>query len=279
MKKQRHPSVYKLGAKVATALLGALALMPFSASAADYNLLDAADPDLNKQYVRAAFGQVQNKSFNNADGRKKLLLIGDSQAQDFLNTAQAVGALQGYQIRTRHIPAQCQPFYGDPKMSGVESKDEALCAQVDSLTKAKPQIENADVIVFSSLWRDWAINHMPQTVVNLGLRDNQQVVIIGRKSFGRISLRHYLRMPMAKRVTLRNPINAQFLSANKRLGSSFPALNFVDQYALICGAGQNTCPVFTPEGELISFDGGHLTREGARFVGEKIFASPALSSL
>ena len=189
------------------------------------------------------------------------------------------GTLTGYQIRTRHIPAQCQPYLGDPAESGVESKDEALCEKVESLAKAKPQIANADVIVIASLWRDWAINKLPQTIENLGLRDDQKLVVVGRKSCGRISLRHYLRMSGDKRASLKNTINTKFLSANNRLRSHLPAENFVDQYALICGAGQSACPVFTPEGKLISFDGGHLTKAGAQFVGERIFASAALSSL
>ena len=62
-------------------------------------------------------------------------------------------------------------------------------------------------------------------------------------------------------------------------GAYLPADIFVDQYALICGEGQMTCPVFTPNGELISFDGGHLTKQGASFVGERIFLSAALSQL
>jgi len=278
MKKQAKASVYRTGAKVGVALLSMMFLMPAMANDS-YDLLEAADPDLNKQYVRAAFGKVQNKKFDSNDSRKKLLLIGDSQAQDFLNTLQEQGALQGYQIRTRHIPAQCQPYLGDPGESGIESKDEALCESVESLAKSKSQIANADVLVLASLWRDWAIKKLPQTIENLGLRDNQKLVVVGRKSFGRISLRHYLRMSGAKRVGLRNSINTKFLNANNALRSSLPAENFVDQYGLICGAGQSTCPVFTPEGKLISFDGGHLTKAGAQFVGEKIFASGALAEL
>ena len=281
MKNLTKASVSKLGATMGIALLSVMTLMPLTASAANdsYDLLKAADPDLNKQYVRGGFGKIQNKKFNRSDSRKKLLLIGDSQAQDFLNTVLENDALAGYQIRTRHIPAQCQPYLGDPEKSGIESKDEALCKKVESLAKAKPQIANADVIVIASLWRDWAVNMLPKTIENLELRDNQKLVVVGRKSFGRISLRHYLRMSAAKRSGLKNVINTKFLRANNTLRSRLPAHVFVDQYALICGRGQSKCPVFTPDGELISFDGGHLTKAGAKFVGEKIFTSQALSDL
>lgn len=281
MKNLTKASVCKLSAGLGIALMSVLSLMPLTATAADssYDLLKAADPELNKQYVKSAFGKIQNKKFNNGDRRKKLLLIGDSQAQDFLNSVLENDELAGYQIRTRHIPAQCQPYLGDPLKSGVEGKDQALCEKVESLAKAKSQIANADVIVIASLWRDWAVKSLPQTIENMQLRENQKLVIVGRKGFGRISLRHYLRMSGVKRAGLKNAINAKFLNENNLLKRSLPAHVFVDQYALVCGNGQKKCPVFTPSGELISFDGGHLTKEGAKFVGEKIFRSQALSDL
>ena len=134
-------------------------------------------------------------------------------------------------------------------------------------------------MILAVLWREWAVQELPQTIENLDLAPTQKLVILGRKSFGKISLRHYLRMSEDKRVALRNPINEKFLNANQQMKQGLPADIFVDQYALICGEGQMTCPVFTPNGELISFDGGHLTKQGASFVGERIFFSAALSQL
>lgn len=277
MKNNRITSNYGLGLAVVSALCSTLLFS--TAQAATEDLLKAADPDVNKNYVRARFGSVQNKVFNPGDSRQKLLIIGDSQAQDFVNSAMENDYLKNYQIRTRHVPAQCQLYYGDAEKSGVAEKDKALCQKVESLTTSKRQIENADVIIFASLWRSWAVQQLPQTIENLELRDNQKLIVLGRKSFGRISLRHYLRMSDEKRKSVRNAINQQFLNDNRQLSQRLSPQVFVDQYASICGAGQSTCPVFTPDAKLISFDGGHLTKEGARFVGARIFNSPALSSL
>ena len=277
MKNKRITSNYGLGLALVSTLCSTLFLS--SAQAATEDLLKAADPDVNKSYVRAQFNAVQNKVFNPRDARRKLLIIGDSQAQDFINSANEHNYLKNYQVRTRHVPAQCQLFLGDEAKSGVSEKDRALCAKVESLTTSKRQIQNADVVIFASLWRSWAVQKLPQTIKNLELRDNQKLVVLGRKSFGRISLRHYLRMSDDKRKNVRNAINQQFLNDNRLLSQKLPPQVFVDQYASICGAGQKTCPVFTPEAKLISFDGGHLTKEGARYVGKQIFDSLALSSL
>ena len=277
MKKHISTLILRLGGVMSIGLCSSLMLVNAHASGED--LLKAADPEVNKQYVRERFGKIQNKKFDATDTKKKLLLIGDSQAQDFLNSAMEHDHLKDYQIRTRHIPAQCQPFLGEPSESGVKSKDEALCADVDSLEKAKDQIANADVIVLASLWKDWAVKQLPQTIENLALTDTQKLIVIGRKSFGRISLRHYLRMSESKRISLRNPINKVFFKDNDTLREHLNDETFVDQYTIICGTGKDSCPVFTPEGALISFDGGHLTKAGARFVGELIFKSKALSNL
>ncbi len=276
MKNQSNTSSF--GLAIAIGLFSSAALVN-TAHANAQSLLKAADPSINKQYVRAEFGKVQNKAFNPNDPRKKLLIIGDSQAQDFINSAKEHQFLKGYQVRTRHIPAKCQPFLGDPARSGVESKDRAFCEKVETLSKSQKQIENADVVILAALWREWAVAQLPQTIKNLNLEATQKLVVLGRKSFGKISLRHYLRMSGDKRKALRNPINQKFLSANQSLKQRLPAHMFVDQYALICGQGKNTCPVFTPKGELISFDGGHLTKQGASYVGERIFTSAALAQL
>jgi len=276
MKNNRNTSSFGLG--LAFGLFSSVVLLN-TAQASSQDLLKAANPAINKQYVRAEFGKLQNKPFNPNDPRKKLLIIGDSQAQDFVNSANEHQYFKGYQVRTRHIPAKCQPFLGDPARSGVESRDKAFCANVETLSKSQKQIEKADVVIIAALWREWAVSQLPQTIKNLNLAATQKLVVLGRKSFGKISLRHYLRMSEDKRKALRNPINQKFLMANQQLKQRLPPHMFVDQYALICGQGQKTCPVFTPKGELISFDGGHLTKQGASYVGERIFRSAALAQL
>lgn len=276
MKNQTNTSSYGLERTVG---LFVISMLLSTAQANNQDLLKAANPEVNKQYVRAEFGKFQNKPFDANDSRRKLLIIGDSQAQDFVNSAMEHQFLKDYQVRTRHIPTKCQPFLGDFAQSGIENKDRAFCESVETLSKSQKQIGNADVLILAALWRDWSALQLPQTINNLNLAESQKLVVLGRKSFGKISLRHYLRMSKDKRKMLRNPINEKFLTVNQQMKQGLPEVTFVDQYALICGEGQSTCPVFTPTGELISFDGGHLTKQGASFVGERIFTSAALAQL
>jgi hypothetical protein len=49
----------------------------------------------------------------------------------------------------------------------------------------------------------------------------------------------------------------------------FPAPAFMDVTAMMC-ANDMQCRLFDPEGELLSYDGAHLTPAGARYLGRQL---------
>ena len=65
-------------------------------------------------------------------------------------------------------------------------------------------------------------------------------------------------------------------TATEMLRRGVPAAEFVDLHAIACGPGW-ACPMFTPEGHLVSHDGSHLTRQGARWLGSLLFSDPRLA--
>ena len=231
------------------------------------------------KYVNARFSAALNKTFDPADPRPKLLLIGDSQAKDFLNSAQEHGYFNRYQVSMRYISSLCQIFLGSAQHSGVAKHRRMPCQKADNLQRALPQIAEADVIIFSGLWRKWAIKQLPSTIRNLRLRPSQKLVVVGRKSYSPITMSAYKSLPMAERVKKRSRIDRRFLTVNTDMLSWLTSTRFVDQYSLVCGVGSHSCPIFTPEGEFITFDGGHLTKAGARYFGRLLFQSTALKGL
>ncbi|MCL2589426.1 MAG: hypothetical protein FWD67_00785 [Betaproteobacteria bacterium] len=52
-------------------------------------------------------------------------------------------------------------------------------------------------------------------------------------------------------------------------------IEFVDLYGLICGTDSQTCPIFSPDGKLLSYDGDHLTQAGAAYIGGLLKEHPA----
>lgn len=240
-------------------------------------LLQAADTEAGGEYTRQRFVAVQKKPFDPADSRKKLLLIGDSHAQDFLNSMLENGYLANYQIRTRHIPTSCQIVLGEAAGEFIQPKDAALCADSDNLTQAKAQIAEADVVILSSRWKEWAAKLLPDTIKQLELRPEQRLVVIGAKDFGRLSLRNYLGMSDEELLALRNKPDPVPAAINRLLRDTLGDEVFVDPQRLLCGDGM--CRLFTDELKLISYDGGHLTPDGARYVGKLLFEGSVLGKL
>ncbi len=99
----------------------------------------------------------------------------------------------------------------------------------------------------------------------LQLNTQQKLVVIGRKSFGKIS-------------SLRNKPDAVQIKINTLMKNSLSKDVFVDLQDIICGS-QTICPLFTEEAALISFDGGHLTKKEAKYIGQQLFKNSVLSRL
>lgn len=242
-------------------------------------LLQAADTEASGQYTRERFLALQKRPFDPADSRKKALIIGDSHAQDFLNGVLENGYLANYQIRTRYIPFRCQVFLSEQGTQYIKPRDKALCDGSDNLEQAKAQIIEADLVILSSLWEEWAAKLLPETIRNLDLRPNQKLVVIGRKEFGKIAVRKYLAMPEAELHTVANKVSPSTRAINEIIRQGVGSNGvFVDQHRLICGTGP-ACRLFTDDLQLISYDGGHLTKAGAKYVGRLLFEGSILGKL
>ncbi len=148
----------------------------------------------------------------------------------------------------------------------------------DSLSKAKKQISEADLIIIAANWQEWSAKLLPKTINRLALSPNQKLFIIGRKSFGKISIRKYLRMSNEELARLRNMPEEHHIRVNDIMRQSLSNSIFINLHEKICGKSEG-CPVFTNDLKLISFDGGHLTREGARHIGKVLFQNTPLSEL
>lgn len=262
-------------------LLGLLcigSIMPVWADAAPDALLKAADTQASGEYTRQRFLAVQKKTFDATDSRKKILIIGDSHAQDFFNGVLENGYLSNYQLSTRYIPTRCQMVWGDKGAEFIQSKDTALCAESDNLMQAATQIAEADVVIMVARWQEWAAKSLPETIQQMKLRADQRLIVIGAKDFGKISIRNYLKLSADERLALRNKVDPQPLASNQWLNDTLGEGVFIDQQRLICGEG-DSCRLFNDAGELLSYDGGHLTPAGAKYVGKLLFTESLLQGL
>jgi hypothetical protein len=225
-------------------------------------------------YVHAAYDRARGKGFAD-DGRRKVLVIGDSHSQDFYNMARENGAFGDVDLAVAYVFAACQLYLGDDT-EFIAPADRAGCAGGRGARATLELARHADTAIFVASWRPWAAERLPETIRAYGFRPDQQVIVISRKSFEGLNLRRLLNADPATFPGMhaeQPEAQRQSVEATRR---SVSAEMLVDPQAIVCGPGWD-CPIFTPAGELISHDGSHLTQAGARYVGALLFQDPLLA--
>ncbi|MBK8454777.1 MAG: SGNH hydrolase domain-containing protein [Thiofilum sp.] len=263
---------------VILAVLLSLMTTSFSVQAHREALLKSANVAANGAYTRKAFLELNKQAFDVQDSRRKLLIIGDSHAQDFLNAVNENNYLTHYQIRTHYIPTRCQVVFEAQARTHIEAKDRAFCQQANELDLAKPIVAEADVIILVARWRDWSAKLLPSTLQQLAVKPQQKVIVLGTKDFGKVNVRQYLSSTLKELVKLTNKVDPVPIATNDPLSQGAKHYTFVNQQSIICGS-TTTCRLFTEQGELISYDGGHLTPAGAKWVGQRLFTNSPLGQL
>jgi hypothetical protein len=170
-------------------------------------------------------------------------------------------------------------YLGDEDVSRyIEKGDERLCSD-DFATPLKQLASQAQVVILAFRWKDWSVDRLPGTIARLALPEGATLIIFGHKHFGTIQPYAYVGTTVQERAALKNAIDKNLIAINDRMKQQLHGYNFVDVLGVVCGERATTCPIFTDQGKLISPDGGHLTQQGAGYVGRKVFALPVFSRI
>lgn len=236
-----------------------------------------ADTARQSSYVTERFDSL-SRPFDRLSGGRKIVVIGDSFAQDFTNMYHETGAWRGDQVRTVYIPSACQITLlpGDEAGQYIVPAERSRCARESTVRKELPLIRQADVVVMAANWKLWSAERLPITLASIGLREDQKLFVIGSKEFGFYSASTLLQLGDDGRASARHRVSSQLLSINEKLRSVLPSDVFVDQIALVCDKHQE-CPVVTEQDDLISYDGKHLTAAGAAYIGRILFGQSVLA--
>lgn len=184
-----------------------------------------------------------------------VVVIGHSQARDFVNMALAGGRLGEAQIRYVEVNS-CGP--------ALPFNPAELAAQ-------------ADWAVFSIGLNGGSARCLLSWSGQLKAAGMRHVLVLGPKQFG-YSNAAAMRLPAEQRYTLRVPPRPRELGVDAEVRTVVPPSQLIDLFALL-GDAHGNMPVFTPDRRFITQDGRHLTPAGARWLGHVVFAQPQLSGL
>jgi peptidoglycan/LPS O-acetylase OafA/YrhL len=202
--------------------------------------------------------QYSDAEFTNAANRK-VLVIGNSFARDFINAAWENNYLSSSEIAYSAQWESC--------MENAQTVNPRL----------RSLIPRADYVIFGSppplevlpCWdRDLKIYK------SLGAKN---IIVIGTKNFG-WNLNSVMRLPAPDKYSYRVRVLDNVLQEHEAVAQAISSEYFVDLLGLLADA-DGRVPVFTPDHKLISQDTMHLTKAGAKFVGQILFEHPLLTRL
>jgi hypothetical protein len=185
--------------------------------------------------------------------RPNVLVLGNSYARDVVNAGFECGAFRGSEV-------SYSPF--------------AYAVQ-DLPAGLRQRVAEADLLILGyppshpEVWP--AIERM---LLEMKAR---RIVVIGAKVFA-WNMKEALRLAAEDRRGYSVAVRPSYAEHNRRCREFIPPERYVDLLELLAGP-DGRMPVFTDQSRLISPDGTHLTKDGARYVGERLFRHPLLRDL
>jgi hypothetical protein len=238
----------------------------------------------NSQYVARVFDDLtkrKNTFFNRLlKANRKIALIGDSFAQDFYNMIIENKYFVNDDIRAHFVHTHCQIYMNsENRLQHIMASSKQKCTEANDIQYALPLIRWANIVILASNWDELSARRLPSTLKLLNTIKQQQIFVIGAKSFGKVNPMLYVNKPNEYRIKQHQYPNLQTVKVNTLLKQTINQSIFVDVQKLICNGYNRTCPLFTPDGKLISYDGSHLTKYGALHIGYIIFNNKPLNIL
>ena len=226
-------------------------------------------------YNQRAFDLLENRAFDEGE-LKRVVVVGDSFAKDFLNIAIESNRFVDVQFSTRQVNSECGNLYLDDYSvieSYIPKNKLARCRLLGWYggEDLRDILNNADEIWLAAAWRSWVVDYLPISIERLSEDFNVPVRVFGIKSFGSIYPYELLSIPASRRSAYTQRANHESIQVSSHLSTVMGEYEFF--YPLLtplCDGEYNQCKIFTDAGLLVSADGGHLTLEGAIESAERL---------
>ena len=226
---------------------------------------------LSNDYVWKRKNELRNVEFPNADTRK-ILVIGDSNSGDLINALGFLINEEKHSLSSLTINSGCGALYveHDEYQQYIETSKILTCNNADNLLSQRSigLLEAADVVIFASSWREWQTSFLAVSANRLEEDFGDKFWWFGNK---------HLTFPNERERYRLNGELSEFypISPERRLINEdmqeILGDRFIDPYQFLCN--DNQCRATTSQGTLLIYDGFHLSRQGARYLAERMRSS------
>ena len=228
----------------------------------------------NSGYTEERESYLSLNKFDKTNNLKDILIIGDSHMQDIANAIYEAGLNEKYEFSSFLISINCGIYFIKDKKDIEDPKFDCVNRSFYN-SNLKKQMLIADEIWIISSWKKEHVNkYMVESLENI-LDVNRNIKLFGTKSLGFVSEKWFLEndpelwlSPIKTNEDIKTfksieNTNNLINEISKDLG-----VEFINTQHLICD-GNNLCSNYS-NGDIISYDGVHLTPHGANILGNKI---------
>lgn len=233
-----------------------------------------------KLYAYKKIIELDKKPFSN-NSKKKVLIIGDSQAGDFINMIYENKFHETVDLSAIVIGAKCQPVFLDTESEDkyIPLKYEKVCNAQRNKYIESNKLNQADVVVLAASWRRWGVAALGNTVDKLRGLGIKEVYVVGPKAQGEsgqtLLARFGRRDGLEEFSSARRDVGSKRMSTALELGVGYFYINILEH---ICPE-KEYCHVLTPSDKVIFYDKSHVTPEGAQYIGRILYDSGELAFL
>jgi len=232
-------------------------------------------------YVTERHREIRLKRFDSDNDNHKVLIIGDSHSMDLVNAVFEARLNESIDFSSFNISVNCGVLFVEEKRDREQENFNCVNWR-DFEDKFFQLLSDADEVWIASSWRELDGRYMDASLKNLsGL--NERVTVFGRKGFGDISAAAYRNTESERwqrdyrskhEIEDSRTLNEEIAKAAKANG-----MGYIDTQRLFCPSDEQ-CSNYRM-GNLVSYDGSHLTPFGARLLGERLttlFASESFKN-
>lgn len=237
--------------------------------AEDHKLIHLLETRKIFGYLKFGFFKKRLAEFE--DGKPKVLFVGDSFSMDVFNTLRENRYLDQLSVSTFIIGRRCGNLYVNHDLAPYIGK-KYLSECQRNLRYHHPVLQErmreADYIVVASRWENWQIDMLPVSIANIRAVTDAKILLFSSKRFQRLRAYQLAAYKRAARGNLRFMMSEDFSSQLAK----FRALDLpvIDIPFLVCG-NRSDCPLFTEDGDAITYDNRHLTPAGAGWMGRLFY--------
>lgn len=233
-----------------------------------------------KKHQKHAFVKTferRHKQFD-TDGLK-VLIVGDSNSADLLNALFSAYHQDNIQFRSMMIGSGC----GNLFLSVSQFRDHidpALapnCKNSDryDLPLSETLLREADIVFVASAWYGWEVELLPASIQALTEKYGNKFLVFGVKHFT-FDQQAILDINVPQRYALKVQPVEKMQELNNRMADGITA-PFINPYDYLCDT--DGCPIFDKNHNLIVFDGFHLTKSGAEYLGKRFLEENLLDNV